>query len=178
MKQLTSKQIMLKPQDLFVTLKIAVNSDWQYTYAELAGELVMSASEVHAAVGRAEMSRLLNRSDGMINVVKSALHEFLVHGVKYIFPPMIGGLTRGMPTTIFAPALKKYFMESDELPSVWPDPEGEVRGFSLQPLYHSVPMACRLDKKLYDLLTLVDALRSGAAREREIAETLLVEHMK
>jgi hypothetical protein len=58
----------------------------------------------------------------------------------------------------------------EQLPPVWPDPEGRVQGASVQPLYPSVPGAARRDPKLYDLLALVDALRFGRAREREFAE--------
>jgi hypothetical protein len=39
----------------------------------------------------------------------------------------------------------------------------------LEPLYRSVPNAARADKQLYELLALVDAIRSGRARERELA---------
>jgi hypothetical protein len=52
---------------------------------------------------------------------------------------------------------------------VWPDPEGEVRGEELRPLYRSVPEAARRDPALYELLALVDAIRAGRARERTIA---------
>jgi DNA-binding NarL/FixJ family response regulator len=40
----------------------------------------------------------------------------------------------------------------------------------LAPLYPSVPSAARRDARLYELLVLVDAIRAGQAREREIAE--------
>ena len=65
--------------------------------------------------------------------------------------------------------MKEYFIDSTEPPSVWPDPEGEVRGLAFSPLYKLAPQAARSDEKLYELLVLVDALRGGRAREREIA---------
>jgi hypothetical protein len=43
----------------------------------------------------------------------------------------------------------------------------------LEPLYKSVPYAARADEKLYDALALVDAIRSGRARERKRAEEML-----
>jgi hypothetical protein len=52
---------------------------------------------------------------------------------------------------------------------VWPDPEGEVRGEELRPLYRSAPGAARKDPALYELLALVDAIRGGRARERNLA---------
>ncbi len=172
------KQPTLKPQDLLVSLKVAVRPDRQYTFSELAAELCMSASEVHAAVKRAEASRFLSRSGTELRAIRSTLQEFLIHGVQYAFPPLSGPLTRGMPTGFAGPVLKEHFMTGDGLPPVWPDPEGEARGTSLQPLYHSVPAACRADQKLYGVLTLVDALRAGSAREKELSSQLLMEHLK
>ena len=44
-----------------------------------------------------------------------------------------------------------------------------MRGYSLTPLYPSVPAAAVRDAKLYELLALVDAIRDGRARERSLA---------
>jgi hypothetical protein len=55
------------------------------------------------------------------------------------------------------------------MPVVWADPQGTVRGEALEPLYRSVPEAARADAQLYEWLALVDAVRSGRARERELA---------
>jgi hypothetical protein len=63
------------------------------------------------------------------------------------------------------------------MPTVWPDPLGDAYGPSLAPLHPTIPEACRLDEKLYDVLTLIDAVRVGAARERELAMTLLAERL-
>ena len=52
-------------------------------------------------------------------------------------------------------------------PLVWPHPEGEVRGESLEPLYPSAVEAAPKISKLYECLALVDALRIGRARETE-----------
>jgi hypothetical protein len=56
---------------------------------------------------------------------------------------------------------------------VWPHPKGMARGLSLAPLYPSVPDAALKDERLYAVLTLFDAIRSGQAREREAAQKLL-----
>ena len=173
----SSKQPTLKPQDLLVALKIAIHPDRLYTYAELATELSMSVSEVHAAAKRAEISRLLSRSNNELRAVRTSIQEFLVHGVKYAFPVINGPLARGMATGFAGPALKELFVATNELPPVWPDPEGEARGPAIQPIYSSVTTASRIDQKLYSILTLVDALRGGSAREREISEEKLMEYL-
>jgi hypothetical protein len=44
-----------------------------------------------------------------------------------------------------------------------------VRGIAFSPLYKNAPQAALRDPKLYELLALVDAIREGRSREREIA---------
>ena len=119
----------------------------------LATELAMSASEVHASVKRATRAGLFKESSRTVN--RHALLEFLVHAVKYIFPAERGGITRGLPTCHAAPPLNRHFRPSAELPPVWPDPDGTVRGEELEPLYRSVPKAARADAQLYEWLVLV-----------------------
>ena len=82
-----------------------------------------------------------------------------------------------MPTAWAAPAMSGRFSTSDQLPPVWPDPNGKVQGAAVQPLYPSVPGAAGRDPALYDLLALVDALRIGRARERGIAEKEITESL-
>jgi hypothetical protein len=127
----------------------------------------MSASEVHAGIKRATAARLMDMERKM--PFRSNLFEFLIHGVKYAFPPDRGGISRGMPTGYAAQPLRDLIIQPDEPPPVWPDPVGQVRGYEFSPLYSSVPAACRVDPKLYELLALVDAIRDGRARERKIA---------
>ena len=159
--------MILKPQDIFIMLKLVVwdGSDW--SYPALSHELSMSASEVHAGVKRAVAARLMDMHRKI--PVKSNLLEFLIHGVKYAYPPERGGIARGMPTGYAAQPLRVLIVQPDEPPPVWPDPQGQVRGYEFSPLYSSVPHACKADSKLYELLALVDAIRDGRARERQMA---------
>jgi hypothetical protein len=158
----------LKPQDILVVLKLASAGEGAaQTYPKLAVELSMSASEVHASVRRATFAGLLAAGTRAVN--RRALLEFLVHGVKYVFAAERGGIARGYPTAHAAPPLRDHFRSNGEPPPVWPDPEGTVRGEALEPLYRSVPQAARADPKLYEWLALVDAVRAGRARERELA---------
>jgi hypothetical protein len=164
------RQLTLKPQDIVVALKIALIGDGKRTFARLAQELAISASDVHAGTQRAERAGILSasREEGL-SVTKPALREFLVHGVKYAFPAVFGGLSRGVPTASAGPTLKRLLVGAEEDIPVWPHHLGEVRGPSLCPLYPTVPEAAKKDPALYDLLTLIDALRVGRARDRGIA---------
>ena len=159
--------MILKPQDVVILLKLVVRGKGHWSYPVLADELSMSASEVHAGVKRAAAARLLDPERRL--PVKKALEEFVIHGVKYAYPPARGGPTRGMPTSYAGPPLAELLCDSGAAPPVWPDSEGAVRGYEFSPLYKSVPNAARQDAKLYELLVLVDAIRDGRARERALA---------
>lgn len=159
----------LKPQDVLVLLKIVALERAPWSYSQLAYELGMSASEVHAAVKRALEASLMKLDDGWGCADADALGEFLVHGLKYVFTPARGGMTLGVPTAEAAPPLSGILPRSEEPPPVWPDPDGEVRGTEFSPLYKSVPQAARRDPKLYELLALVDAIRAGGGNARDLA---------
>ena len=156
-----------KPQDVVVALKLLLGAERE-SYADLGQSLGMSASEVHAAVRRLIEARLIDPETKEVR--RQALRNFLVHGVPYVFPANPKEVTRGMPTAWAAPAMAGKFSTSDQLPPVWPDAKGQIQGRSVDPLYSSVPGAARRDPALYDLLALVDAMRTGRARERNLAE--------
>lgn len=161
----------MKPQDLLVVLKLATIADPQkgWTYAWLSDELGLSTSETHAAVKRALKSGLLRQGLYGIGPNPRELMDFLIHGVRFVFPGERTPMTRGIRTSTSAPPLAARFASGDEPPLVWPDPMGDTRGIGLLPLYRSVPDAARKDACLYELLVLVDALRDGRQREKSVA---------
>jgi len=182
---------MLKPQDIVILLKIlsimVLNKNDQGEYLsqnKLATLLCMSVSEVNAGIKRLVQSRLLAPvlTDDPKNKIiflpsKSACEECLISGVKYFFPVELGSYTRGIATSYAAPILEQHFILGDDPIPVWPYGEGDKRGLALEPLYSSVPKSLTQfpDQTFYELLVLVDAIRSGRARERNIATALLKE---
>lgn len=159
--------MILKPQDIVILLKLVASGASDWSYNSLANELAMSPSEVHAGIKRCAAARLFDQRRNV--PIRSALLEFLVHGVKYAFLPDRGALTRGIPTSYAAPPLNSLIVQPSEPPPVWPTPEGTTRGYEFSPLYKSVPKAVAKDETLYELLALVDAIRDGRARERDLA---------
>jgi hypothetical protein len=71
----------------------------------------------------------------------------------------------------------EHFAASDEV-SVWPDPEGDIRGEAFSPLYKSAPKAARQNPEFYELLAITDALRGGHAHERRLAASKMKEHLQ
>jgi hypothetical protein len=167
--------MVLKPQDLVIALKLVLIAPGAWTYEGLAKDLAMSPSEVHSGVKRLIQAKLLtpNRT-----VIRDSLREFLIHGLRYTFPPTLGGKARGVPTAHAAEPLASQIQASSEDPPVWPHAEGALRGQSFSPLYRSVPGVALKDRSLYELLALADAVRGGRARERELAARLLDERLR
>jgi hypothetical protein len=161
----------LLTQDVIVLAKLVSYGGGRPPIAQVAGDLTLSPSQVHGSLKRLERSRLLDARTG--RPILKAVEEFLIHGVKYAFPVQRGGATRGMPTAYAASPLNSQIAPNDDLPPVWPDPDGDVRGLTLDPLHKVAPKAARRDPRLYELLTLIDALRDGRARERQLAEKAL-----
>ncbi|MCX5796804.1 MAG: hypothetical protein NTY77_15020 [Elusimicrobia bacterium] len=157
----------LKPQDVLVLLKLLASQGKQWRMVDLAMELGISQSEVSLALGRAGYVGLFNSEKG--ELVKAALEEFLLHGLKYVFPAEFGMISRGIPTSHSAPPLAQKIVSGESDQYVWPHPDGEARGQSISPLCEWAPQAARKDPRLYELLALVDALRVGRARERALA---------
>lgn len=158
----------LLSQDVVVLAKLVSYSGRRPPIVQLAGDLGLSPSQVHASLKRLERSRLIEAQT--CKPLLRAVEEFLIHGVKYAFPVQRGEATRGMPTAYAAPPLSDQIADNSDLPPVWPDPDGGVRGATLEPLHKAAPKAARKDPALYELLALIDAVRDGRVRERQRAE--------
>ncbi len=157
----------MRPQDIPVLLKILVLRGQEWRMIDLATSLDMSPSEVSESLNRSAIAQLIDESKK--NVFKKSLLEFLVHGIKYVFPVQPNGVLKGMPTAHSAPPLSAMIVPSSES-YVWPDVDGNVSGQAIEPLYAGASKAAKEDPKLYELLSLVDALRVGKAREQNLAE--------
>jgi hypothetical protein len=146
---------------------MAVSQERSWRLVDLAQELGLSLSEVSTSLERSKRARLIDSAKKKINY--QSLLEFVLHGLKYVYPAEPGPICRGVPTSHSAPPLSKEIVSNDNDQYVWPSGEGTVRGQAIEPLYSSVPEAALKDPALHQLLALVDALRVGRAREREIA---------
>jgi hypothetical protein len=177
MPRLPNRQLVLKPQDFYLLLALAACRDQGTTYPELAAYTGLSMSEVHGALKRAEVARLLVFEERRPRVLTPAFKEFLFHGAKYAFPPVRGALVAGVPTAHGAAPLNAHIAPSADPVPVWPAIEGSARGMALLPLYPSVPAAALRNAALYENLALFDAIRAGNTRERTLAQRLFEERL-
>lgn len=175
----SNPQVVLRPQDLVVLLRLSLEPGVPPTYAALGGELGLTASEVHAGLERAVLAQLARKDrTGKASVVREALRMFVQHGARYAFPAIRGEMTRGVPTGHAAPPLKEKIVQPDEPVPVWPHKSGTVRGAAFYPLYPTVPEAATRNPALYELLVLFDAVRGGSPRERALAIQMLDERLQ
>lgn len=160
--------------DFSVDSEVLLNGDALndvYSVRALAAQTGISKSEVSNVLNRCYRSGLAkpSRVDGTPSVNTKALQEFIVYGIRYVFPVAMQGLTRGITTGLTAPVFKGELISGSDMPPVWPDSNGATPGFSVTPLFKTVPYAIRKDPGVYALLALVDSIRLGLPRERSLA---------
>lgn len=164
---------VLKGQDLLVAFHLAGQA--QEKLALIGKALGMSAAEVHNSIKRLHAARLLLPESR--DVHRSHLIEFAVHGARFSFAPIVGRKSGGIPTAQSAPPLVEQ-LAPHEVEMVWKHPRGTARAQTLEPIYRSAPEAALNDAALYRKLALLDGIRVGGARVREIATDLLAQELK
>lgn len=155
----------MRPQDVVILLKILSIShpDWQYR--DLAASLSISISEISESLNRSHIAGLIdvNRK----KVFRQSLMEFIQYGLHYVFPQIPGTMVTGIGTAHSHTFYKKKFIS--DINFVWADPDGDMRGLAIEPLYKSVTKAVKKDEALYKLLASIDLIRVGKTRETKLA---------
>ena len=159
----------MRPHDIAILLKIASKGEASWYMKDLASELEISASEVSESINRSVIAGLIGSDKKSLN--RLALLDFLSSGLRYVYPQHPGALVRGMPTAVSAPPLSKEIMSEEQF--VWPYAHGNIRGQAIEPLHSKTPEACQKDESYYELMALVDAIRVGKVRERNLAIEML-----
>lgn len=164
----------MKPQDIAVLLYIAQYCEGDYKVLDLANALKISQSEISEALNRNRIAKLLDTEQKI--VYRNNLYEFIVYGLKYVFPIEPGTIVRGVATAHSGPPLDKLIVSGNEK-YVWSDSNGDLKGISVVPLYKTLPAIAKNHPEFYELLCLVDACRIGRAREVNLAREILKERL-
>jgi hypothetical protein len=159
----------LRPQDVAVALQLVLTPDVPISH--VAEWVRLSRGEVHNSEQRLRAARLVRRLHRAPD--HGALLEFIIYGVPYAYPGIPGASTKGVPTGSAGPGLRGLAFRS--LPLVWPSEQGEAWGAGLTPLYPGAVGLAGYNAYLYEWLTLIDALRAGRPRERDLARSLLAD---
>ena len=168
---------MLKSQDVMIILKIVSMGPREWKYSEVALELHMSPSEVHAGVKRLKNCALLTELSLGVGGIEQKLHipdidclkEFIQSGIRYVFPAIYSQPAKGLPTSYGVEHLFEGFNFTGGFIPVWELDVGEYTGAALKPLYSSAPKAAMDDFRLYELLALADAMRTDDDKLRDFA---------
>lgn len=166
---------MLKTQDIVLALKLLCKGKENWSQGGLAQEIVISAAEVNAGIKRLSFAKLIEKQeDGRRwQVIKPAMEEFLLHGIKYVFPAQKGAPAVGLPTAHAVAPLKLHLTTQLDYPPVWPSKQGKIKGYGFVPLYPTVAQAAMRDAELYEWLSIVDALRDTDNEEPDLARLCL-----
>jgi hypothetical protein len=156
----------MNSRDLLVAVYLAIHPG--ATTVELSQRLQISRSQAFSALKELRNCALITERE----VIRPNLFEFLVHGIRYVFPARPGETTLGVPTGIAAPLFPSELAMA--VPFVWPSSSGDVRGPSIAPLWRTVPAIVKDDERLHRFLAALDAMRCGRARDREFA----LDHLK
>jgi biotin operon repressor len=150
-----------------------------YSVRGLESALGISKTEVNASIKRCVSSGLAvkDRASGRAKPNRRNLYNFIIHGLKFVFPAKPGAMTRGIPTAFAAAPIKNLLISAGSYICVWPYAKGKDIGQSVEPLFKSVPQAVQKDERLYEYLALVDAVRLGNQREAGLAAERLSEKL-
>ncbi len=156
----------MRPQDIIVLLKIISFQHNNWRNIDIAIALQISPSEVSEALNRCKIAKLIDSKKRTVHL--NSLKEFLIYGLKYVFPVEPGSVVKGIPTAHSAYPINKHIVSGEDV-YVWQYAKGTQRGQSIEPLYKTIPAISLNDQLLYELLVIVDTIRVGRAREIKIA---------
>lgn len=162
------KQPVISPLDVVVLLRICMAEEGEVSQNLLAESLHLSQSEISKSLKRSRYAGLLV---GKYQVMKHPLMDFIQYGLKYAFPQQPGAMVRGVPTAHSMSPLSEEINNGENY--VWPYARGQMRGQAIVPLYSTLVKAALADKKLHEQLALIDAIRVGRTRERNLAIQIL-----
>jgi hypothetical protein len=147
-----------------VAMALAMASEPAVSLKRLAELTCRSLGEVHNAERRLRAARLL-RPDSRA-VEREPLLRFIQWGVPHAYPATIGGMAVGIATAQLSASANGEPAESE---FVWPAADGATRGQALAPPYPRAPQLVAVNPRLRQLLSLVDLVRVGGARDQAAA---------
>lgn len=157
----------MRPQDIIILIKILSYKGEIWRNIDIANFLNMSASEVSEALNRCKIARLIDSSKRQVNI--NSFIEFLIYGLKYVFPAEPGSIVKGVATAHSAYPISDRISAGSDENYVWPYAKGVNKGQAIDPLYKTVPAVVGKDNLFYEILVIIDTLRIGRTRERDIA---------
>lgn len=164
----------MRPQDIVVLLKIIPLEKVEWQFLDIARSLYISPAEVSESLNRSSFAGLVNHERKKVH--RQSFFEFLQYGMPYVFPQSPGPMAKGMATGHSHPYFQNSIISKEVY--VWPEVGGKDYGQSIEPFYPNQVKAAKEDPNLYEALAMLDVIRTGKNRERNIAierlETLVI----
>jgi len=152
-----------------VLLKLIVSGEPEAPVRAIAKSIgAVSKSAVDVSIQRLKAHALLREEGSGRQINRLAARDLFEKAIQWIAPAVVGQFVLGLATAHAAPPLADK-LRSDEDVVVMPVAEGPCRGRAVTPLHPAAPAAAGRDHKLHEILAIVDALRIGGARDREVA---------
>jgi hypothetical protein len=162
---------MVKGPDIYVLSGLLAH-DGEWSFRSLADRLRVPHPVVQRALSRAQEADLYSAQGREVHVPH--FEEFAIHALRFIAPVQLGALVPGVPAAwAVEPMAGAIRSSGDEPPPVWPYASGRVRGQAIEPLHPSAPEAVEGWPELGEIMALLDSLRAGDSRVRQVAEDLL-----
>jgi hypothetical protein len=163
---------MVKDSDIYVLGGLLAHRE-KWSYRSLADRLCVPHPVVQRALARAEDAGLYSGERREVHVPH--FEEVALHALRFVAPAQLGALAPGIPAAWAAePMAGAIHSSGEEPPPVWPHARGRVRGQTIEPLHLAAPEAVEGWPELGEILALLDSLRAGDARVRQVAEDLLM----
>lgn len=163
--------VMVKGSDVYVLSGLLAH-DGAWSYRLLAERLCVPHTVVQRALLRTGDAGLYSASRRRVHLPH--FEEFAVHALRFMAPAGLGPLVRGVSAAWAAAPMNEAIGSSgEEPPPVWPYAHGQVRGQAVEPLHRAAPEAIGEWSDLGEILALLDSLRVGDARVRNVAEDFL-----
>lgn len=162
---------MVKKPDIYV-LSGLLSHNGEWSYRSLADRLCVAHPVVQRALGRAHDAGLYSAEQREVHFPH--FEEFAIHALRFVAPAPLGGSVPGVPAAWAAePMASAIHSSGEDPPPVWPSAQGEVRGQTMEPLHPAAPEAVAGWQELGEILALLDSLRAGDPRVRQVAEDFL-----
>lgn len=162
---------MVKAQDIYVLSGLLVHNG-KWTYRSLADRLCVPHPVIQRSLARAKGADLYSPERQDVHL--RHFEEFAVHALRFIAPAELGALVPGVPAAWAAePVALRVRSSGEDPPPVWPFAEGQIRGQAIEPLHPSAPEAVSEWPQLGEILAVLDSIRGGDARVRQVAGDLL-----
>jgi hypothetical protein len=163
--------VVIKAPDVFVIGGLLANGG-EWTFRSLAERLSVPHTVVQRALARAHAADLYAPDRREVHLPH--FEEFAVHALRFVAPGHLGAVVTGVPAAwVAGPMAAAIRSAGEDPPPVWPHARGQVRGQALEPLHPAAPEAVERWPELGEILAVLDSLRAGDPRVRQVAEELL-----